>query len=166
LPPSISLSLSLSFSLSLSVSISFSEPLKSLKRAATEPQDFKRDLREPQYSSKEPQKSLKRAFKEPQKSLSRASKEPQKSLKKTSRPQESLPRAPIEPQYSNKTASKEPQESLTARPYESCKNIEAGPAKMHLGNWYTAGTHNFHPTDFCQAEMKKPTMSSNKSSTA
>ena len=102
----LSLSLSLSFSLSLSVSISFSEPLKSLKRAATEPQDFKRDLREPQYSSKEPQKSLKRAFKEPQKSLSRASKEPQKSLKKASRPQEPLPRASIEPPSL-------PEESLT-----------------------------------------------------
>jgi len=39
------------------------------------------------------------------------------------------------------------------------------PAEMPLWNWNLAGTNNFHPTDFCRAEMKKPTMLSNKSST-
>jgi len=44
--------------------------------------------------------------------------------------------------------------------------LRAGSAEMPLRNWYPAGTHNFHPTDFYRAEMKKPTMLSNKSSTA
>jgi len=46
------------------------------------------------------------------------------------------------------------------------KYLRAGPAQMPLGNWYPAGTYNFHPKDVCRAEMKKPTMLSNKNSTA
>ena len=54
----------------------------------------------------------------------------------------------------------------TARPYESCKNIRAGPSKMPLRCWYNCDTNHFDQADFCLAEMNKPTMSSNKSSTA
>ena len=35
-----------------------------------------------------------------------------------------------------------------------------------LRSWYNCGTNHFHQADFCLAEMKKPTMLSNKSSTA
>ena len=52
---------------------------------------------------------------------------------------------------------------ITARPYESCKNIHS---KMPLRSWYNCGTNHFHQADFCLAEMKKPTMLSNKRSTA
>ena len=37
---------------------------------------------------------------------------------------------------------------------------------MPLRCWYNCGTKNFHQADFCLAEMKKPTMLRNKSSTA
>ena len=37
---------------------------------------------------------------------------------------------------------------------------------MPLPCWYNCGTNHLHQADFCLAEMKKPTMLSNKSSTA
>jgi len=37
---------------------------------------------------------------------------------------------------------------------------------MPLGCWYNCGTNHFHQADFCLAEMKKPNVLSNKSSTA
>jgi len=46
------------------------------------------------------------------------------------------------------------------------KYLRAGPAKMPLGNWYPAVKNHFNQADFCLSEMKKPTMWSNKSSTA
>ena len=42
--------------------------------------------------------------------------------------------------------------------------LRADHAKMPLWNWYPAGTNHFGQADFCLAEMKKPTMLSNKSS--
>ena len=37
---------------------------------------------------------------------------------------------------------------------------------MPLRSWYNCGTNHFHQADFCLAEMKKPTVLSNKCSTA
>ena len=37
---------------------------------------------------------------------------------------------------------------------------------MPLRSWYNCGTNHFQQADFCLAEMKKPTMLSNKRSTA
>ena len=46
------------------------------------------------------------------------------------------------------------------------KYLRAGPSKMPFRSWYNYGTNHFHQADFCLAEMKKPTMLSNKGSTA
>jgi len=47
-------------------------------------------------------------------------------------------------------------------PMNHAKIFEGWPAEMPLVSWYPASTHHFHPTDFCRAEMKEPTMLSNK----
>jgi len=51
-------------------------------------------------------------------------------------------------------------------PMNRVKYLSAGPSKMPLRCWYNCGTNHFHQADFCLAEMNKPTMLSNKSSTA
>ena len=55
---------------------------------------------------------------------------------------------------------------VAARPYESCKNLRAGPPQVPLRSWYKCGTKHFCLTDFCQAEMKTPTRLCDKTSTA
>ena len=52
---------------------------------------------------------------------------------------------PIEPTISNRSA----------RPYESCKILRAGPAEMPFQNWYTANTNHFPPTDSVRWKFKK-----------
>ena len=42
----------------------------------------------------------------------------------------------------------------------------ADPSEMPLQSWYNCGTNRFHQAYFCLAEMKKPTMLSNKRSNA
>jgi len=44
--------------------------------------------------------------------------------------------------------------------------LRAGPSRMPLRSWYNCGTNHFHQADFCLAEMKKPTVLSNKCSSA
>ena len=51
-------------------------------------------------------------------------------------------------------------------PMNHVKNLRAGPSKMTPRCWYICGTNHFDQADFCLAEMKKPTMLSNKSITA
>jgi len=43
----------------------------------------------------------------------------------------------------------------TARPYESCKYLRAGPAEMPFRNWYTANTNHFHLTDSVRWKSKR-----------